>query len=447
MKKETVSYRCSSCGHAQARWLGRCPECGEWNTFEEFSSKASSSSPYGFTFSAVEKSTPRPLNTLKSGKSSRIFTGMEEFDRVLGGGLMPGSAVLIGGEPGIGKSTLLLLAACAVAGRGRRVLYVSGEEGGAQIKERADRLKLNEERVFVLCSIYLEDIMDALEGMKAEFVIIDSIQTVYCSQAGLVMASVSQLKFTSNALISWVKRTQSVLIMSAHVTKEGGIAGPKAVEHMVDTVLSFERNADDIRFLHAEKNRFGSVDEIGIFVMSSEGLKAVTSVDTMFLSERSEERMVGTCCTAVYEGSRVFMVEIQALVSQAKASLTRVYSDKIESARVSRVAAILEKSVGLKFFEKDIYVNVAGGIKLKESAVECALAVALYSAASGVSVPCSLAVMGELSLQGEVRSVSRLGGRAKTAASLGFTKIYAREKEEGAVSVQNIRQLIREVFS
>lgn len=446
-KNAALEYRCASCGYTQTRWLGRCPECGEWNTFEEFS-PAHSQTPYSaLIHGSAQKSVPHPLSDLKTGENIRIFTGIEEFDRVLGGGAMTGSAVLIGGEPGVGKSTLLLEAACSVGKHGKSVLYVSGEEGAAQIKERAVRLKSDSKNVSVLCTIYIEDIMEALESMKPSFVVIDSIQTVYSSQAGIIMGSVSQLKFTANALISWVKRSQSVLIMSAHVTKEGAISGPKTVEHMVDTVLSFERNTNDVRFLHAEKNRFGSVDEIGIFIMSRDGLQAVTSPATMFLSERSDEKMVGTCCTAVYEGSRVFMVEIQALAAQAKVGVTRVYSDKIESARVSRIAAILEKSVGIKFFEKDIYVNVAGGIKLKESAIECALAVALYSAASGVAVPCSVAVIGELTLQGEMRSVVRLSGRAKTAMSLGFTKIYAREKEENTIAVKNIKELIRAVFS
>ena len=292
----------------------------------------------------------------------------------------------------------------------------------------------------------LEDILDALDSLNPVFTIIDSIQTVYSAQAGIVPGTVNQLKYCANELVGWVKERDSVLVMTAHVTKEGTIAGPKTLEHMVDTVISFERNSDDVRFLHAQKNRFGSVDELGIFTMTENGLEPVLNPATMFLSERREIQPAGVACAAVFEGNRVFLVEIQALTAPAKAAVSRVYSDKIDSARVSRIAAILEKRAGIQFLGEDIYINVAGGIRLSESAVDAALAAAMYSARTDVPVPVGTAVFGELSLAGEIRAVPKIKQRAKTAEGLGFTNILAPEKGEGITCVKDIRTLIKTVF-
>lgn len=444
-KNGSIVYKCSNCGYSQSSWLGRCPECNEWNTFEECIIDKNAVTPAGRGSSVSEKAKPVPLSSVKADENFRIFTGIEELDRVLGGGAAKRSAILLGGEPGIGKSTLLIQVAAKMSGK-CKVLYVSGEESASQIKERADRLELETKGIDVLCTTRLEDILDALDFLNPILVIIDSIQTVYSVQAGVVPGSLSQAKYCANELISWVKERDSVLIMTAHITKEGTIAGPKTLEHMVDTVISFERNNDDVRFLHAQKNRFGSVDELGIFNMTEKGLVPVLNPATMFLTERKENQPAGVCCTAVFEGNRVFMVEIQALTAPAKAAVSRVFSEKIDSGRVSRIAAILEKRCGIKFASQDIYVNVAGGIRLNESAIDGALAMAIYSARSDIPIPSGTAVFGELSLAGELRSVTKIKQRAKTAENLGFTNLYAPDAEKNVVCVKDIRSLVKNVL-
>jgi DNA repair protein RadA/Sms len=444
-KSGSVSYRCSNCGYTQPRWLGRCPECGEWNSLEEIIIDKNNISPAGRGSEAVEKQKPVGLASVKAQENSRLSTGIDEFDRVLGGGATKRSAILLGGEPGIGKSTLLLQTAASVAHSGAAVLYISGEESAAQIKERADRLELSCNGISILCTSRLEDSLDALDSLNPAFVIIDSIQTIYSAEAGIIPGTVNQLKYCANEFISWAKERDTVLIMTAHVTKEGTIAGPKSLEHMVDTVISFERNADDIRFLHAQKNRFGSVDEIGIFSMSEKGLAPVLNPASLFLTQRKENQPAGVACTPVFEGSRVFLVEIQALTVPAKASVSRIYSEKIDSGRVARVAAVIEKRCGLCFSDQDIYVNVAGGIKLSESAIDAALAAALYSARTDIAVKNGTAVFGELSLAGEIRPVTKAKQRAKAAESLGFTQIIAPDSDS-AKGISDIKTLIKTIF-
>lgn len=447
-KNGAILFKCSSCGYSQPRWLGRCPECGEWNTMEECIVDKTNISLSKKNLEVKTKIKPVPLENIQAQSSSRFITGISEFDRVLGGGATKRSAVLIGGEPGIGKSTLLIQTASSfVKNINAKVLYVSGEESAAQIKERADRLELKTKGIEILCTLKLEDILDALDKLNPVFVIVDSIQTVYSVEAGIIPGTINQLKYCANELVSWVKERDSVLIMTAHVNKEGSIAGPKNLEHLVDTVISFERNNDDIRFLHAQKNRFGSVDELGIFNMTEKGLFPVLSPATMFLTERRDSQPAGVCCAAVFEGNRVFLVEIQALTTPAKAAISRVFSEKIESSRVSRIAAILEKRAGIKFLGQDIYVNVAGGIRLSESAIDAALAIAIYSARTDLAVPVGTAIIGELSLAGEIRAVSKTKQRAKTAKNLGFKRIYSPEKEEETICVTDIKSLIKEVYS
>ncbi|MDD6488016.1 MAG: DNA repair protein RadA [Spirochaetales bacterium] len=446
-KANSVVYKCSNCGFSQPRWLGRCPECGEWNTMEEHAAETSAAAlPYGKMPGTTERITPVPLSSVSPMECARISTGNTEFDRVLGGGATKRSAILIGGEPGIGKSTLLLQTASSVQTSGR-VLYISGEESASQIRARADRLKINFENIDILCTLRLDDIEHALDSLNPMCVIVDSIQTVYSAEAGIVPGTVNQLKYCSNELISWVKERDSVLFLSAHVTKDGVIAGPKSLEHMVDTVISFERNSDDIRFLRAQKNRFGSVDELGIFSMSETGLLPVEDPSAMFITQREGSLPAGIAIVPVFEGSRVFMVEIQALTVPAKASIARVFSEKIESARVSRIAAVLEKKSGLKLSEYDLYVNVAGGVRLNESAIDLALAAALYSARTDLPCPEATALAGEISLAGEIRPVSRLKQRVKTAQNLGFSRILAPEKSAETVFVSDIKSLIKELFA
>jgi len=345
---------------------------------------------------------------------------------------MKRSAILVGGEPGIGKSTLLLQTAAAAAIKGR-VLYISGEESAGQIKLRADRLGLtgesNLERIEVICTGSLEEIEMTLNAVKPSLIMVDSAQTLFSADAGSIPGTVSQMKFCSFELIAWVKEHDAALFLVAHITKEGIIAGPKMLEHLVDTVLYFEQNdktaglsgGQDCRFLRASKNRFGSVDEIGIFTMGEKGLTPVEDIGTLFLVRREGELPAGVATAAVLEGTRTILVEIQALTIPAKGAVSRVFSDKIDSGRVSRVAAALEKHLGLRLSDQDLYINVAGGIRITEVGVELALACALYSARTGLALPSGLAIAGELSLTGELRPASRLSARIKTAHNLGFT--------------------------
>ena len=449
-KKGSIVYKCSSCGYAQPGWLGRCPQCGEWNTLEECIVDPNASTPSLAGDGTAVKVKPIPLSKISVEDGGRMFTGISEFDRVLGGGAMKRSAILIGGEPGIGKSTLLLQTAASVLHGGQasgRILYVSGEESASQIKGRAVRLGLSVDAIEILCTLRLEDILDALDSLHPSLVIIDSIQTVYSVEAGIVPGTVNQLKYCANELISWVKERDSVLFMTAHVTKDGLIAGPKSLEHMVDTVISFERNSDEVRFLRAMKNRFGSVDELGIFEMSAEGLAPIADPSALFITRREFGTPAGVACVPVFEGTRVFIVEIQALTVPAKASLNRVYSEKIDSARVSRVAAVLEKRAGIKFSDQDLYINVAGGVRLSESAIDAALAAALYSARTDIPLPEKTVVVGELSLAGEIRPVGKLKQRVKTSKELGFAKVIVPEPETGAVAVDSIKALVKILFS
>lgn len=447
-KKGAVVFKCSECGAVHPKWLGRCPDCGQWNTLQEFIQDPNAVSAKLVGGTLAQKARPVPLATVQAQEAGRLQTGIGEFDRALGGGATKRSAILLGGEPGIGKSTLLIQAAANLsASQEGRILYASGEESASQIKGRADRLGLNSGKIEILCATRLEDILDALDKLNPVFVVVDSIQTVYSVEGGIIPGTVNQLKYCSNELIGWVKERDSVLVMTAHVTKDGNIAGPKALEHMVDTVLSFERNNDETRFLRALKNRFGSVDELGIFEMGAKGLVEIKDPSAMFITRRDGEQPAGIACAAVFEGSRVFMVEIQALTVPAKASLSRVYSEKIDGARVSRVAAVLEKRAGLRFSDQDIYVNVAGGIRLTESAIDAALAAALYSARSDIPLSNGTALVGELSLAGEIRPVSRVKHRVKTAKSLGYQKIIAPEKCDDAVFVQDIKGMVAAVFA
>ena len=456
-KKKTGSiiYKCTSCGYTQPRWLGRCPECGEWNSLVEHVADEAARIPSfaGVSGSLTVRAKPVPLASVNPLEGSRISTGIMEFDRVLGGGAMKRSAVLIGGEPGIGKSTLLLQTAAqmAVSKATGPILYVSGEESAAQIRARADRLGLTNlvknGGLDLLCTTHLADIEDALNSMNPTFVVIDSIQTVYSPDAGIVPGTVNQLKYCTNELIGWVKERDAVLVITAHVTKEGTIAGPKSLEHMVDAVISFEKNEEQVRFLRAQKNRFGSVDELGIFAMTETGLIPVEDPSTLFITRRNGQLPAGVASVPVFEGRRVFLVEIQALTVPAKASITRVYSDKIDSARVSRVAAVLEKRAGLRFSDQDIYINVAGGVRLTESAIDGALAAALYSARTDLPLPENAAIVGELSLAGEIRPVNRIKQRAKAASGLGYSTVLAPEKEEGVTCVKDLKSLIKALFS
>lgn len=428
MKELVTRFVCTHCGRVESKWLGRCPDCGSWNSFTEETIRQASkkggktSSPSAATSSETAEK-PRSLAKVVVEPEFRFETGISELDRVLGGGVMRGSSVLLGGEPGIGKSTLMLqvLAQC---GGTRKVLYISGEESPGQVRLRAERLGLALDAIMIFCDTRLEEISRVMQDEKPAVVVIDSLQTLTSSDIASVAGSVNQIRCCSMELISLAKQLGTALFLVGHVTKEGVLAGPKVIEHMVDTVLYFDQAGTGVRLIRAAKNRFGSVDEIGIFLMTSTGLEAVKDPAGFFISERAEGDIPpGIAYTAVVEGSRTFLVEIQALCVPAKGGFSRVYSDRIDTARVTRVAAVLERHASLRLNDQDIYVNVAGGMKLSEVSIELPLALALWSAVSGKSLPDKLVSFGELSLAGEVRSVGFGEKREKSAADMGFKRL------------------------
>ena len=365
------------------------------------------------------------LSDVPYESSMRVSTGMEELDRVLGGGVMKPSSVLVGGEPGIGKSTIMIQMLSNLSTE-HKVLYVSGEESPSQVRMRADRIGLNSSGISIFCDTRLEALSEAMERTKPDCVVIDSLQTLYSSDIASTAGSPTQVRACCMELSMLAKRLGASIFFVGHVTKEGSIAGPKIVEHMVDTVLYFEEAETGMRLLRAAKNRFGSVDEIGLFSMDGKGLHGIKDPSSFFLSSRPSGQLPpGISFTPVIEGSRVFTMEIQALVVPAKTGLQRIYSDRIDSARVSRVAAILQRHAGLQLSDQDIYVNVAGGMKLSEVSVELALALALYSSKMDIPLQRELAAFGELSLAGEARPVPFWDKRIKCLSEMGFKRVLA----------------------
>lgn len=467
MARIKVQYRCSSCGHVEAKWLGRCPQCEEWNTFKEETISTSKSDGVGSpdarglsrgggqSHADPYYRNPVALSQVQAKEGFRFASGMSEFDRVLGGGVMRGSAVLIGGAPGIGKSTLMmqLLASSEV----RDPLFVSGEESAAQIRMRAERLGMASRPVKVLGETRLEPLIRILRETKPSLVVIDSIQTLISDELGPVPGTVNQLKYCSLELIDWAKTHDAALFLVGHVTKDGSLAGPKVVEHMVDTVLYFDQAESGTRIVRSIKNRFGSVDEIGVFTMTQSGLIPAADPASFFLGKRMTAPLPGITAAAVFEGTRTFMVEIQALTVPAKSGISRVYADRIDVARVSRIAAVMERHAGVVFSDQDIYVNVAGGIRLAEVGIELPLALALYSARMQRSMPPMTAASGELSLAGEVRPVGHLDKRLKTARDMGFQRFLGPDlprKHDGLMgdfsgyyACKNIKQAITFTFS
>ncbi|MFO8063806.1 MAG: DNA repair protein RadA [Spirochaetota bacterium] len=461
MARARTVYRCSSCGHEEPKWLGRCPQCGQWNTLLEVTPPAAGSgaragggtgarSGEGRRGSGSAPAQVQSVSSASTDEGPRLETSIGELDRVLGGGVVAGASVLLGGEPGIGKSTLMLQAAAALSAR--RVLYVSGEESGRQIRMRAQRLGATAD-IDLLCDGNTDNISAALERHAPEVVIVDSVQALHSAEVGPYPGTVNQIKYSTYEILDWVRAHDAALFLVAHVTKEGSIAGPKVIEHMVDTVLYFEHAEEHLRVLRATKNRFGSTDEIGLFAMEAGGLKEVSDPASVFLVKREGALPAGVVVAPVYEGSRILLVEIQALTVAAKGGVSRTFSDRIDSRRISRVAAVLEKHLGVSFSDQDIYVNVAGGIKIGEVGVELPLALALYSARTGMSVPPATTVTGEISLAGEIRPVAQLKRRLRTAREMGYERLIgparAREgdvAEHGWVRVRTLAECITEVF-
>jgi DNA repair protein RadA/Sms len=362
------------------------------------------------------------LSAIEVREGLRLDAGIEEINRVLGGGIMKGSAVLVAGEPGTGKSTLMLQLASRVDTQGR-ILYVSGEESPAQVRMRAERLGIQGGQIEIFSSTELAAVLRACEQLKPVLLIVDSIQTLHSEDIGTLPGTVNQVRLCSQELADWAKAHGSALFLVGHVTKEGFVAGPKIVEHLVDTVLYFETGSSGIRILRAAKNRFGTVDEIGIFQMDERGLAQVSNPAALFLTPRQGAQPPGVVAAPVFEGSRVLLVEIQSLAVPAKGGISRVFSDRIDAGRVSRMAAVLEKHLQVRLSDQDLYVNVGGGIRIAEVGIELPLAVALYSARINQPVPALTAVVGEVSLAGEVHSVPHMDKRARAVRELAFSRL------------------------
>lgn len=424
-KAAATVYVCQNCGHQTRKWLGKCPDCGEWNSFVEerarvAAKKEGAASRGGFTLREVK---PVAYREIESQDDARVSSGIEEFDRVLGGGVVPGSLVLIGGDPGICKSTLLAQAADKLSGQGMTVLYVSGEESERQIKMRGERLGLEAENLFLLPETNLENIFGEIERMKPDVVIVDSIQTVFSSGIESAPGSVSQVREVAGQFLLLAKNRAIPVFLIGHVTKEGSIAGPKALEHIVDTVLYFEgERHHNHRIVRATKNRFGAANEVGVFEMTGAGLVAVANPSEMFLLERPIG-VAGSVVTACMEGTRPVLVEIQALVSGSKYGAGRRMTQGVDQNRVALLIAMLEKRVGFHLMGDDVFVNIAGGLEVDEPAADLGVVAAISSSFKNVPVDAHTAVFGEVGLTGEVRGAMQAQVRAREAQTLGFKRI------------------------
>jgi DNA repair protein RadA/Sms len=423
MAKNRSNFVCQSCGAVSTRWQGRCDACGEWNTIvEEMVDSGVGAGP------KAAKANGRPANLVplsgETESAARVVTGLTELDRVTGGGFVKGSALLVGGDPGIGKSTLLLQSAAALAAQGKRVVYVSGEEAVAQVRLRAQRLGLGEAGVLLAAETNVEIILATLEnGPPADLVIIDSIQTLWTDRVDSAPGTVTQVRTSAQALTRLAKKTGAAVVLVGHVTKDGQIAGPRVVEHMVDAVLYFEGDSSHtFRILRGVKNRYGATDEIGVFAMTERGLEQVANPSALFLDQRDKDA-AGSAVFAGMEGTRPLLIEIQALVAPSPLGTPRRAIVGWDSARLSMVLAVLETRCGVRIGANDIYLNVAGGLKINEPAADLAVAAALISSLTGSPLPADAVYFGEISLAGGIRPVVHGALRLREAQKLGFGSV------------------------
>ncbi len=426
MTKAPSIFECQSCGYSSAKWLGRCPDCGNWNSFVEEKRPAR---PHQPAPASSRQNVSRRLSEVTTEDAPRIATSNPEFDRVLGGGLVPGSLILLGGEPGVGKSTLLLQIAQGLQTQGRRVLYVSGEESARQIKMRAERLGMAAEKrstsgddIYVLSESSLERIFESVEEVRPSDIVVDSVQTTFSETLDATPGSISQVRHVATQFLNLAKTEQVPVFLIGHVTKEGSIAGPKALEHIVDVVLYFEgERHHNHRIVRAVKNRFGAANEVGIFEMTGRGLLPVQSPSDLFLSER-ETSSPGSAVVCALEGSRPILVEIQALVIASQYGTARRTSTGVDYNRISLLVAMMEKRLGIPMMGCDIYVNASGGLEIDEPGSDLGIFAAILSSFRNRPLPTHTVLSGELSLSGEVRPISQAHLRVKEAAAMGFKR-------------------------
>lgn len=452
MERFKTRFICQNCGYSSLKWVGKCPSCEQWDTMVE---EVVKESELNKTSNTIAKNVVCPLSEISTSSSARSKTDINEFDRLLGGGITPGSVILLGGEPGIGKSTLLLQAASGIAKNGGSVLYITGEESAEQIKLRAERLKLQCNNLFLLNETNVDAIIDHIENQKPQFVIIDSIQIIYTSGLPSAPGSVAQVRECTSMLTSIVKRKGVSLFLIGHVTKTGAIAGPRVVEHLVDVVLYFEGDMHNrYRILRTLKNRFGSTEEIGIFSMQADGLREVSNPSEIFLSNR-EKTVSGSVVVASMEGTRPLLVELQALVSPTIFGMPERRATGLDHRRIALLLAVLEKRAGVRLGNQDVFVNVVGGIKLAEPAVDLGMMLAVVSSFREIPILEGTVAIGEVGLGGEVRAVSHIDRRLVEIERLGFKKVIMPQKNKEniltdrnleIIGVQTVTDAVEELF-
>lgn len=439
MAKTKSAYFCQNCGYESAKWLGKCPSCNQWNTFvEEVVEKSTPNVPAWKTSSGTQRSNkPSKVEHIESSTEKRILTGDQELDRVLGGGLVTGSVTLIGGEPGIGKSTLMLQLALNI--QNKRILYISGEESEQQIKMRAERITLTPKAdCYILTETSTQNIFKQIEQLEPHIVIVDSIQTLHSAHIESTPGSVSQVRECTAELLRFAKETDTPVFLIGHITKDGAIAGPKILEHMVDTVLQFEGDRHHIyRILRSIKNRFGAAAEMGIYAMNSSGLREVTNPSEILLSQRDEE-LSGIAISATLEGARPMLIETQALVSVAAYGTPQRSATGFDTRRMNMLLAVLEKRCGFRLSTRDVFLNLAGGIKVEDPAIDLAILAAIISSHEDISISSKTCFAAEVGLSGEIRAVNRIEQRISEADKLGFDRIF--------VSKYNLKGLSQEKY-
>lgn len=424
MAKVKTKWVCQNCGYETPKYLGKCPDCGQWSSFVEEVVDTAFSSAAQTLRSAMNDTKPCLINEIILDNAIRFSTGIEEFDRVLGGGLVQGSIVLIAGDPGIGKSTILLQTGKYICNRDRKALYVSAEESASQVKLRAKRLGVESGSLFVYSQTNFELIKEQINEIKPDVLIIDSIQAIYTSTVTSSPGSVSQIRECTNILMDIAKNKNITVVVVGHVTKDGNIAGPKILEHMVDTVIYFEGDRyKSYRLLRCMKNRFGTTNEVGVFNMCDDGLHEIANPSELFLNERGSNSTPGSVVIATNEGTRPLLIEIQALVGSTSYPSPRRVSNGVDYNRLLQILAVLEKRIGLNLSKQDVYVNVIGGIEVDEPAADLGVALAVVTCARDVCVSSDTVIVGEIGLSGEIRAVNNLEKRIKEAEKLGFKKI------------------------